>query len=150
MDAPSPGGYAESMQAFRSWLRVRRLPAPPPRAPQRPLSLEGLARDAQGRRGVRRGDLHPGDVVLVRTRNSTYSMMCAGDGAFWVSGGWFDQQGMSPATVGISGCTWGGSAILTHVVAAEGLCLEFGNGVVTTRIRSVSVIRFEDADQVVH
>ncbi|MGH9870279.1 MAG: hypothetical protein ACREAA_19250 [Candidatus Polarisedimenticolia bacterium] len=151
MDEPSGGSYAEGMQAFRQWLRARRLPDPPPRARRMPLTLDGLAREAAHHPCVRRQDLEPGDVVVVRTLNSTYSLHCAGDGTFWVSGGWFDLQGLSPATVTVTGCTWGGSAIRTDVVAGHGLCLEFGNSVVTTRITSLTLIRCEDVDQgVVH
>ena len=60
-----------------------------------------------------------------------------------VSGGWFDQRGLSPATTTINGCTWGGSAIKTDLLAGPGLFLEFGNTVVTSRIRIVHVIRAE-------
>ena len=91
--------------------------------------------------GVARSDLRAGDWLLVSTRNSRYSILTLGDGCYYVTGGWFDQQGHSPATVGINGCTWGGRMIHTGLLAAPGLCLEFGNHVVTTRIRSVRVIR---------
>lgn len=88
-------------------------------------------------------DLHCGDRVLVRTRNSVYSIYVLGEDQYLVSGGWFDRHGVSPKTTGINGCTWGGSAIKHDIVAARGLFLEFGNQVVTTRIQDVQVIRGE-------
>ncbi len=90
---------------------------------------------------VRTTDVQPGDWVLVTTKNSLYSIYVLENGRFSVSGGWFDLQGMSPATVTINGCTWGGSAIKCDVVAARGLFLEFGNRLTTTRIQHIKVIR---------
>ncbi|MGH9367493.1 MAG: hypothetical protein ACRD3M_07445, partial [Thermoanaerobaculia bacterium] len=58
-----------------------------------------------------------------------------------VRGGWFDRQKLSPVTTSIAGCTWGGSAIKNDIVAACRLHLEFGNRVLTSRIREVLVIR---------
>lgn len=91
--------------------------------------------------GIRRSDLSPGDWVMVQTRNSRYSILVLADGRYHVSGGWFDREGQSPATVAISGCTLGGRAIHTGIVAGRGLHIEFGNHVVTTRIRDVRIIR---------
>ncbi len=104
-------------------------------------TLGRLTEGAARLQGIRRSDLRNGDWLVVETRNSRYSILALGDGRFCVTGGWFDREGMSPATVGISGCTFGGSAIKTDFVAGPGLFLEFGNRVVTTRIRSVRLIR---------
>jgi hypothetical protein len=52
---------------------------------------------------------------------------------------WFDQNSSAPLTVCINGCTWGGSAIKSDILAAPGLFLEFGNRVRTTRIQQVTV-----------
>jgi hypothetical protein len=41
----------------------------------------------------------------------------------------------------INGCTWGGRAIHSELVAARGLFLEFGNQVITTRIQKVQLLR---------
>jgi len=89
---------------------------------------------------VRKGDLQRGDWVLVKTKNSTYAICALGDDLYSVSGGWFDRKGVSPSTTTINGCTWGGSAIKHDIVAAPGLFLEFGNKVLTTRIRDIRVI----------
>lgn len=94
---------------------------------------------------VRRVELGFGDRLVVKTRNSTYSMMSLGDGTFAVRGGWFDQHGLSPHTVGINGCTYGGSAIRHDVVAGRGLFLEFENNVRTTRIMSIRVVPHEQS-----
>ena len=90
-----------------------------------------------------KADLLPGDWVAVKTRNSWYSLFDLGGGLFLVSGGWFDHEGIAPAIVTVAGCTWGGRAIRTDVVACPGLFLEFGNGVATTRIREVHLIRMD-------
>jgi len=90
---------------------------------------------------VRKDDLGFGDRLVVTTRNSTYSIHVLQEGLYSVSGGWFDHQGMSPSTVSINGCTWGGRAIKLDIVAACGLHLEFGNQVVTSRIMEFQVIR---------
>ena len=89
---------------------------------------------------VRKHDLEWGDSVLVSTRNSTYTISSAGDGTFWISGGWFDHRELSPVRMSINGCTCGGTAIKHDVLAAPGLFLEFGNGVLTTRIQEVRVL----------
>jgi hypothetical protein len=86
-------------------------------------------------------DLQFGDLVLITTRNSLYSVHVLDRGAYLVSGGWFDRKGMSPARTAIRGCTPGGSVIKMDIVAACGLRLEFGNRVVTTPIQKARVIR---------
>jgi hypothetical protein len=90
---------------------------------------------------LRKGDLKRGDRVLVATENSLYSIHVEDEGTYSISGGWFDRNGLSPATTSIAGCTWGGTAIKRDLVAARGLRLEFGNRVVTSTIREVRVIR---------
>jgi len=93
---------------------------------------------------VLKSDLECGDRVVVRTRNSRYSLLAVGGNSFVVSGGWFDRRGGSPIVVTVNGCTYGGSAIRHDVVAGRGLFLEFGNNVLTTRIRSFEVSRGPD------
>lgn len=91
--------------------------------------------------GVRKADLRPGDWAVVKTRNSVYLIGRDLDGRFTVSGGWFDNAFGSPVSMDINGCTWGGHAIHTDLVAAPGLFLEFANRVKTTRIREVRLYR---------
>ena len=90
---------------------------------------------------IRKADLRSGDTLLVSTENSVYSIQVLGDSCYRIRGGWFDKNGLSPVQAPIAGCTWGGSAIKTDIVAACGLHLEFGNRVVTSRIREVRVFR---------
>ena len=104
-------------------------------------TLDALTENASTLEPVRKNELHSGDWVLVRTKNSLYSICCLGSDQYVISGGWFDREGVSPARVSINGCTWGGTAIKADVIAARGLFLEFGNQVVTTRIQNVRVIR---------
>jgi hypothetical protein len=111
-------------------------------------TLEERSRQASRLEQVRRRDLRSGDWVLVTTRNSHYTICRLDDDSYLVSGGWFDRKGLSPQKISIHGCTWGGSAIKHDIVAAQGLFLEFGNRVVTTRIQQVRVIRRPDHETV--
>jgi hypothetical protein len=103
--------------------------------------LSVLVGQVDGLQAVRKTDLSVGDRVIVKTRNSIYQIIAAGNGLYAVTGGWFDRSGLSPVTVSIAGCTWGGSAIKRDVVAACGLCLEFGNRLVTSMILGIAVLR---------
>lgn len=100
-------------------------------------TLQGLARQSRELRGIRRSDLAWGEAVLVRTKNSEYCLTPTLDGAYFVTGGWFGRSSTPVCKVTINGCTFGGSAICSDLVAAPGLFLEFGNGVRTTRIQEV-------------
>lgn len=91
--------------------------------------------------GVRLRDVAVGDAVVVRTRNSVYSLVATGEGQFRVTGGWFAAHGSGTSSVRVLGCTWGRCAILTGMVAAPGMFIEFDNGVRTTRVREVKLIR---------
>jgi hypothetical protein len=124
-------------------------------------TLDRLASTAEVVEGVRIDDLEPGDWVVVRTRNSTYTLRANADGTFDAEGGWFARQDAaglpgdnSPVSglpaeasekVGkrrrVMGCTWGGSALLTRMIAAPGMFLEFDNRVRTTRICEVRHLR---------
>ena len=92
-------------------------------------------------RPARKGELGCGDYVVVTTENSIYSIQVLAGATYLVRGGWFDRQRMSPVRLSIAGCTWGGSVIKNDIVAACGLHLEFGNRVLTSKIRDVLVIR---------
>ncbi len=111
-------------------------------------TLETITLEAGRVDQIRKSDLRWGDWIVVRTRNSIYTLRMLDDERFQVSGGWFDQQRLSPHPVTINGCTWGGSAIKQDIVAAPGLCLEFGNRVMTSRIRQVQVLRSDSAPSV--
>jgi hypothetical protein len=106
-------------------------------------TLEAITNQARSLDEIRKDDLRCGDRVMVRTRNSTYTLWALGDGHYWVWGGWFDRQGVSPQKVSVNGCTWGGSAIKQDILAARGLHLEFGNTVLTTQIQQIRVVRAE-------
>lgn len=95
------------------------------------------ARHAASARGVARAALAPGMELTVHTRNSTYHIRPTRPGAYRVVGGWFDRVPGAGDEVEIIGCTWGGHAVCTELLAAPGLFLEFGNSVRTTRIRGV-------------
>ena len=105
------------------------------------LSLNRMASSAPNLDGIREADLLPGDWVIVETRNSTYTLRAYGDGTFDATGGWFSDHDGAGERLRIAGCTWGGTALLTCMVAAPGMFLEFANRVRTTRIREVRHLR---------
>ncbi len=105
--------------------------------PRHGIRLEALADAARALGGVRRGELEPGDRLLVSTRNSIYALTARPDGTFLVSGGWYGRTGRGEVRLAIAGCTAGGRALFTDLVAAPGLFLEFGDGTSTTRIRRI-------------
>jgi hypothetical protein len=103
-------------------------------------TLSTLVDMSDGLKEVYKADLRPGNCLIVQTRNSLYKMEVIGDGWFEITGGWFDRKGTSPVRVRINGCTWGGSVIKPNIAAACGLCLEFGNRVVTSPIQRILVL----------
>ncbi len=103
--------------------------------------LEKIVEEAIHLSQVRKADLQFGDLVLITTRNSIYSVCVLDSDLYLVSGGWFDRKGLSPVKASIAGCTWGGSILKVDTLAACGLHLEFGNRVITTTIQKVTVFR---------
>ena len=110
------------------------------RRPTKAIAIDALAEAAGVVGGVRRHDLHPGDRVIVSTRNSVYSLVARADGLFEISGGWFEREGAGETVVEVLGCTAGGHALFSEHIAAPGLFMELGDGLRTTRIRTVRVI----------
>ncbi len=103
-------------------------------------TLSGLVDQTQRLKQLRKADLCCGDLVLVKTTNSIYSIHVVGNGSYCVSGGWFDRKGLSPMKITITGCSWGGSVVKVDIVAACGLRLEFGNRLITSTIRKIFVL----------
>jgi hypothetical protein len=97
-------------------------------------SLKNLVGQIDRIPSVRKADLALGDCLIVDTRNSCYRIISLGNGLFRVSGGWFERAGLTSATAGINGCTFGGTVIHSGLAAGRGLFLEFDNNVRTTRI----------------
>ncbi len=104
-------------------------------------TLNAIVEQLRRSEPLRKRDLDRGDCVLVTTENSVYSIEVLDDASYRIRGGWFDRQKLSPVRTSVAGCTWGGSAIKNDIVAACGLHLEFGNRVVTSRVRQILVIR---------
>lgn len=102
-------------------------------------SLVKIVESSDQLKQVRKSDLHFGDLVVITTLNSVYSIRVIQDGYFLVTGGWFDKHNLSPMKTKINGCTWGGSIIKIDIVAACGLCVEFSNRVVTSPIQKICV-----------
>ncbi|HLB01283.1 MAG TPA: hypothetical protein VJO14_07850 [Bacteroidota bacterium] len=106
-------------------------------------SLQAMIVAAERTPKVRRADVKSGDRLLVKTRNSVYTIAVGQGGFCTVSGGWFDRRGKSPMRTTVAGCTWGGSIIKVDLMAAIGLCIEFGNRLITTEARRIILIRRE-------
>ena len=102
-------------------------------------SLEYILNTTDRLKQLHKKDVRFGDLVVVKTRNSEYHLRVLEDGYFQVSGGWFVQKGFSSSKVRITGCTWGGSLVKADIIAACGLCLEFGNRLITSPIREFYV-----------
>lgn len=105
-------------------------------------NLSVLVDQSQQLQQVRKADLRIGDQLLIKTRNSVYSVRVVEAGVYLVSGGWFDRKGLSPMKTSINGCTWGGSVIKVDVAAVCGLRLEFGNRLITSTIRKIFVFPY--------
>jgi hypothetical protein len=105
--------------------------------PIKAIPIDDLTRAAEAVGGIKRSDLSVGERLIVSTKNSVYSLTLRADGAFDASGGWFEREGDGRTTIEVLGCTAGGHAIFTELVAAPGLFLEFSDGLRTTRIRNV-------------
>ncbi len=108
--------------------------------PVKAISIDDLAEAAGIVGGVKRHEINAGDRIIISTKNSVYSLTARSDGSFEVGGGWFEREGKGPTTVEILGCTAGGHALFTEHLAAPGLFMEFGDGLRTTRIRTVRKI----------
>ena len=104
-------------------------------------NLQKIIDSASRLKHIRKADLQFGDRVYVSTKNSTYSILILDNRYCLVSGGWFDRKGFSPMKTTIVGCSWGGSIIKIDIIAACGLCLEFGNRVITTAIQKIVIKR---------
>ncbi|TAK14962.1 MAG: hypothetical protein EPO35_08870, partial [Acidobacteria bacterium] len=69
-------------------------------------TISRLIEAAREQPGVRPADLQPGDWVIVRTKNSTYTLSAVGDGTFVVTGGWFSAERTDGQRIAVRGCTW--------------------------------------------
>ena len=121
-----------------------RIVDPPSQITTEGRTLDRITATARDIEGVWAHEVREGDWVVVRTRNSTYSLASVGNGRYQVVGGWFTAEKCDNVRVRVIGCTWGGTAIHTGLVAAPGMFLEFDNGVRTTRIREVRLMRADE------
>lgn len=90
---------------------------------------------------INKQDVQIGDRLFIVTENSLYHVRVEADGWCDVSGGWFDRNGIAPLRTKVVGCSWGGSALMVDALAACGLCVEFGNRVVTSPVRRLILLR---------
>ncbi|HSD64378.1 MAG TPA: hypothetical protein VLB50_11285 [Ignavibacteriaceae bacterium] len=101
------------------------------------FELKNLTDSSDKLMQVHKSRLEPGDMIYLKTLNSLYIIKVISNDEYLVSGGWFDKQNISPQKMSIRGCTWGGSAIKTDIIAATGLCIEFGNNLITSKIHKI-------------
>ena len=99
--------------------------------------LTDIVEESETLNQIHKSNLKAGDTIILKTNNSVYLIKVLEEEQYVVSGGWFDKSNLSPATTTINGCTWGSSVIKNDIVAACGLHLEFGNKVVTSRIKKI-------------
>ena len=107
-------------------------------------NLETIVENVDRVKQIPKASLNHGDLILVTTHNSLYKLRKKENNLFEVSGGWFDRQKLSPFIVTVAGCSWGGSIIKVDIVAACGLCLEFGNRLITSPILKIAHIKFKN------
>ena len=104
-------------------------------------SLDRIVEKNDQLKHISKQELEPGDFIFVKTRNSVYKICKAEGDLYQVAGGWFDRQGISPQQLTIRGCTWGGSVINIQMAAVCGLCLEFGNNLITSPVRKIILFK---------
>lgn len=104
------------------------------------ILLENIVELSEKLPQIKKSEVLPGDWIFVKTNNSTYRIKADIDNNYIVSGGWFEKENLSNYKTTIMGCTWGGSAIKTDVVAVLGLSIEFGNRLKTSRIKKIIVL----------
>ncbi|HTK80848.1 MAG TPA: hypothetical protein VL633_01010 [Bacteroidota bacterium] len=105
-------------------------------------AIQDLIATADLLKQMRKVDVHPGDLLFVKTCNSVYTLRMIDHAECLASGGWFDEKGLSPWRVRITGCTWGGTSIKIDILAACGLCIEFANHVTTSEIRMIMLMPY--------
>ncbi len=111
------------------------------------MTLNQQTRGASEVDGLYLSEIRPGEALLVRTRNSLYTIVYLGFGAAEVSGprGVFREG----EPVNILGSTWGGSALLSGFIGI-GMCLEFqtpGERAVMTTTPVQEIVRLGTGDQ---
>jgi hypothetical protein len=89
--------------------------------------------------GIYLSELSPGDVLVIDTLNSTYSLVYLGAAAALLAK--HSPQFAEPDSVNVLGSTWGGSALMMGFLGV-GMCLEFersedGLVVVTSPMQSL-------------
>ena len=99
--------------------------------------LTDITEESEKLNQLHKSSLKVGDTIILKTINSVYLIKVLEEEQYTVSGGWFEKNNLSSVTLTIRGCTWGGSVIKNDIVAACGLHLEFGNKVVTSRIKKI-------------
>ena len=91
--------------------------------------------------GLYLADISPGEILLIRTLNSRYTVTYLGFGAARIVGN--PDVCQHPQLVNILGSTWGGSALLAGFLGI-GMCLQFaleGDSRVTTTSPIQALIR---------
>jgi hypothetical protein len=100
-------------------------------------NLQDIVKQSNHLNQLYKSRLRKGDQVVLKTNNSLYFINVLENGQYIVAGGWFEKNNLPPTKTTIHGCTWGGSIIKADIVAACGLHIEFGNKVITSKIKKI-------------
>ena len=87
------------------------------------------------------GDVPTGWTVIVTTENSRYeiTILDPGQAKVSVKGGYFDRKKKSQVVTTLTGSTFGGSSVVQNMIV-EGLFMEFGNLVTTSKVKDFKLI----------
>ena len=102
--------------------------------------LTDIVEESETLNQIHKSNLNAWDTIILKTINSVYFVKVQEQEQYLVSGGWFDKNNLSPAITTINGCTWGARIIKNNIIGACGLHLEFGNKIVTSRIKKIFYI----------
>ena len=105
------------------------------------MNLESFIKAANYVPVLLKNEISTGDRIIVNTENSSYELMALDSGKFSVSGGYFERHQTEPVKTTISGCGLGGSIMKFDAIAVYGLCLEFGNRIITSKIMAFAAFK---------
>ena len=119
-------------------------------------TLEKEAEAAEKSEGVMIKDLPPGQILAIKTKNSTYRIIVlnSAEGLVQLSGGNTEKiTGQKEVEATVSGSTWGGSAMKAGFLGV-GMSIEFALGkgriMTTSPVKKISVVIYTPVSDKVH
>ncbi|MBT4382828.1 MAG: hypothetical protein HOD28_04380 [Candidatus Marinimicrobia bacterium] len=109
---------------------------------QKKINFDELAPSIKKRAKLLISEIPKNWIIKVWTENSLYEIRLVNpvQSVVSVTGGHFDRKGNSPLSTTIAGSTFGGTSVVMNTIV-EGLFLEFGNHVTTSRIKKFQIIQ---------